>query len=49
VKTRAKAVNPDEVQPALTKAACVKGGVPLVLFVLRFGSEVRVLVARRVP
>ena len=49
VKTRAKAVNPDEVQPALTKAACVKGGVPLVLFVLRFGSEVRMLVARRVP
>lgn len=48
VKTRAKAVNPDEVQPALTKAACVKSGVPLVLFVLRFGSEVRMLVARRV-
>lgn len=48
VKTRAKAVNPDEVQPALTKAACVKGGVPLVLFVLRFGSEARMLVARRV-
>lgn len=48
VKTRAKAVNPDEVQPALTRAACVKGGVPLVLFVLRFGSEVRMLVARRV-
>lgn len=48
VKTRAKAVNPDEVQPALTKAACVKGGVPLVLFVLKFGTEVRMLVARRV-
>ena len=49
VKTRGKAVNPDEVQPALTRGACVKGGVPLVLFVLRFGSEVRMLIARRVP
>lgn len=47
VKTRAKAVNPDQLQPALTKSACIKGGVPLVLFVLRFGSEARMLVARR--
>ncbi len=49
VKTRAKAVNPDELQPTLTKDACVKGGVPLVLFVLRFGNEVRMLVAKRIP
>ncbi len=47
VKTRAKAVHPDEVQPAMTKV-CAKGGRPLVLFVLRFGSEARMLIASRV-
>lgn len=46
VKTRAKAINPDQVQPLLNKA-CVKGGVPLVVFVMRFGSEARMLIARR--
>jgi len=44
VKTRGKAVNPDELQPALSR----KGGVPAVLFVLRFGREMRAIVAQRV-
>jgi SAM-dependent methyltransferase len=51
VKTRAKVVKPDELQPSLQRSACVRGGVPLVLFVLRFDgertSEVRAIVARR--
>ncbi len=45
VKTRGKAVNPDELQPALSS----KAGEPTVLFVLRFGRELRAIVARRVP
>ncbi len=44
VKTRDKVVNPDELQPKWSK----REGAPMVVFVLRFGSSVRVLIARRV-
>lgn len=44
VKTRAKAVNPDELQPKLS----TKEGEPTVLFVFRFNREVRGIVARRI-
>lgn len=45
VKTRDRVVNPDQLQPAWSR----KTGVPLVVFVLRFGKSVRAMVARRVP
>jgi hypothetical protein len=44
VKTRDRVVNPDQLQPAWSR----KQGVPMVVFVLRFGKSVRVLIARRV-
>jgi hypothetical protein len=44
VKTRDRVVNPDELQPAWSR----KQGDPLVVFVLRFGSSVRAMIARRV-
>jgi hypothetical protein len=44
VKTRDRVVNPDQLQPAWSR----KEGVPLVVFVLRFGKSVRVVIAKRV-
>jgi len=44
VKTRDRVVSPDQLQPAWSR----KEGVPLVVFVLRFGKSVRVVIARRV-
>jgi predicted RNA methylase len=43
VKTRGAVVNPDQLQPALSK----KTGTPHTLFVLRFGRDVRAIIARR--
>lgn len=45
VKTRDGVVNPDQLQPALSK----KDGTPHTLFVLRFGRDLRAIIAKRLP
>ncbi len=45
VKTRGKAVNPDQLQMSLRGS----GDVPLVVFAQRFDRDLRAIIARRVP